>query len=53
MSRIGEFGPEKTTLTAAATDPAEPLYGCGRAGPPDSAPGTVTGPSVFGSAAAM
>src|SRR5437762_354555 len=52
MSRIGEFGPENTSLTAAATDPAEPLYGCGRAGPAD-APGTVMGPSVFGSVAPM
>ena len=53
MSLIGEFAPEKTTLTAAATEPVEPLYACGRAGPPLSAPGTVIGPSVSGSAAAM
>ena len=48
MSRIGEFGPENTTLTAAATEPVEALYACGRAGPPLSAPGTVIGPSVAG-----
>src|SRR5436309_2082526 len=46
MSLMGEFGPEKTSLTAAVTEPDEPLYGCGRAGPPPSAPGTVMGPSV-------
>src|SRR5207244_10108225 len=46
MSRIGEFGPENTSLTAAATDPVEPSYACGRAGPPPRAPGTVIGPSV-------
>src|SRR5881227_3735863 len=52
MSRIGEFGPEKTSLTAAATEPAEPSYGCGRAGPV-GAPGTVMGPSVSGLVGAM
>src|SRR5207249_11919466 len=48
MSRIGEFGPEKTSLTAVVTEPVVPSYGCGRAGPA-GAPGTVMGPS--GSAA--
>src|SRR2546425_4151289 len=44
MSRIGEFGPEKTSLTAVVTEPVVPSYGCGRAGPA-GAPGTVMGPS--------
>jgi hypothetical protein len=45
ISLMGEFGPENTSLTAAATDPAEPSYGCGPAGPV-GAPDTVMGPSV-------
>src|SRR5438094_7774869 len=44
MSRIGEFDPEKTSLTAVVTEPVVPSYGCGRAGPA-GAPGTVMGPS--------
>src|SRR3989449_9002343 len=28
MSLIGEFGPEKTSLTAADTAPDQPPYGC-------------------------
>src|SRR2546425_1369215 len=44
MSRIGEFGPEKTSLTAVVTEPVVPSYDCGRAGPA-GAPGTVMGPS--------
>src|SRR5438552_13317433 len=52
MSWMGEFGPENTSLTAAATDPAEPLYGCGLAGPV-GAPGTVMGPSVSAAAGEM
>src|SRR5438309_4082702 len=52
MSLMGEFGPEKTTLTAAATEPWVPSYDCGRAGPA-GAPGTVMGPSVCGLLAAM
>ena len=46
MSLIGEFGPENTSLTDAATDPEQSSYGCGRAGPPPSAPGALMGPSV-------
>src|SRR5438552_4919321 len=53
MSLMGEFGPENTSLTAAATDPSVPSYFCGRAGPPASAPGTVMGPSVPALLAAM
>src|ERR1051325_784970 len=45
ISRIGEVGPENTSLTAAATEPVDPSYGCGFAGPA-GAPGTVMGPSV-------
>src|SRR5436309_2408000 len=52
MSRMGEFGPEKTSLTAAAIEPCVPSYDCGRAGPV-GAPGTVIGPSVCGFVAAM
>src|SRR5207245_10816378 len=52
MSRIGEFGPENTSLTAAETDPCVPSYDCGRAGPL-GAPGTVIGPSVSALVAEM
>src|SRR5689334_10431519 len=45
MSRIGEFGPEKTSATAADTAPAEPSYGCGFNGP--GAGPTVIGPSAM------
>src|SRR5437879_580177 len=43
-SRIGEFGPENTSLTAATIDPFVPSYVCGLAGPA-GAPATVMGPS--------
>src|SRR5437870_751458 len=44
MSRIGEFGPENTTLAAPVTAPTVPSYDCGRSGPA-GAPGIVIGPS--------
>src|SRR5438132_3162342 len=51
MSLIGEFGPENTSLTAADTAPAEPLYGCGLSGPGEAP--TVIGPSVAALVAAV
>src|SRR5262249_5714338 len=43
MSRIGEFGPEKTSATAADTAGTLPSYDCGRRGPGEGP--TVIGPS--------
>src|SRR5438552_4631063 len=51
MSRIGEFGPEKTSLTAPDTAPCVPSYDCGRSGP--GLGPTVIGPSVAGLVEAM
>src|SRR5439155_24553252 len=51
MSRIGEFGPEKTSLTAPDTAPCVPLYDCGRSGP--GLGPTVIGPSVAALVEAM
>src|SRR5438128_7909208 len=52
MSRIGEFGPENTSLTAPLTGHTVPSSDCGRSGPAGP-PGTAMGPSVSGLLVAM